>query len=105
MLCQRHRRKLDVEAELEDAGGFQQRLQHGQRIRRLDLVRRKSRIEQPRAAAGLLVAERHIGGIVRRQRQREAGNLRPHRIDGIRHRVDHEMAGVRHARGPGLERI
>ncbi|MBA7476207.1 hypothetical protein ES707_11589 [subsurface metagenome] len=105
VLRQRDRSELDVEAELEDPGGFQQRLQRGQRLGRLDLVRRQPCVEQPGAATGLLVAERHVCGIVRRDRQREAGNLRLHRIDRIRHRIDDEMPGVRGAREPRLERI
>ena len=105
MLRQHHGVELDVEADLQDACGFQQRLQRLQRIARLDLVRREAGIEQAGAAAGLLVAERNVAGIVRRQRQRNARDLRLHRIDRIRLGLDGEMADIVHPRDPGLERI
>ena len=94
VLRQRDSGKFDVETNLHDADGFQQRLQCGQRLSCLDLIRRKPGIEQSGAAAGLPVAERDIGGIVGRHPQRKAGNLRLHRIDRIRHRIDREMTGV-----------
>ena len=80
-LRQHHGIELDVESDLEDPCRFQERPQRAERVGCLDLVRRKTRIEQPGAAAGLLVGERHIAGIVRRQGQRDAADIRPHRID------------------------
>ncbi len=67
-----HRVELDVEANLENACRFQQRPQRLQCVALPDLVRRPPRVEQPDAVAGLLVGERDIAGVVRRQRQRDA---------------------------------
>src|SRR6202035_4896579 len=62
-------------------------------------------IEQAGAAAGLLVDERDIASIVRRQRQRDARYFRPHRIDRVGHRLDRDMAVTVNPREPGLELI
>ena len=61
---------------------FEDRLQRAERIGR-DLVGREPGREQAGAFAGLLVAERHVAGFVRRQRQRDAAHLRLHRIDEL----------------------
>jgi hypothetical protein len=105
VLRQHHRGEFDVEADLEDARRFQYRLQRGQRIACLDLVRRQSCVEQTGAAAGLLVAERNVAGIARRQRQRHARHLSLHRIDRIRHRLDREVPDIMHPYEPRLELI
>ena len=57
------------------------------------------------AAAGLLVAERDITGIVRRQRQRDPRYLGLHRVDRVGHRLDGEMADIVHPTEPCLECI
>ena len=82
---------------------LQQRLQRGQRIARLDLVRREACVEQARAVAGLAVRERHVAGVIRRQRQRDAADIGLHRIAGVRLGVDREATGVPGARDPGVE--
>ncbi len=94
VLRQHHGVELDVEADLEDARRFQQRLQRRQRVAGLDLVRREAGVEQAGAVAGLLVGERDIAGIVRRERQRDAADLGLHRIDRVRLGLDGEMAGI-----------
>ncbi len=55
VLREHHRVELDVEADLEDAGRFQQRAQRVERVFRLDLVRREAGGEQAAAIAGLFV--------------------------------------------------
>ena len=103
MLRQHHGVELDVEADLQNACRFQQRPQRLQRVAGLDLVRREAGGEQAGAVAGLLVGERDVAGVVGRQRQRDAADLRLHRIDRVGLGVDREMAGIVGARDPGLE--
>ena len=105
VLRQHHRVELDVEADLQNAGGFQQRFQRRKRIAGLDLVRCEAGVEQAGAAAGLLVAERDIAGIVRRQRQRDTGHFGLHRIDRIGHRLDREMPDIMRPGEPRLKLI
>ena len=64
--------EFDVEADLQDPGGFQQRPQRVQRLASTDLVRGEAGGEQAGAVAGLLVAERNVAGVIGRQRQRKA---------------------------------
>ncbi len=84
---------------------FKQRTQRGERVGWLDLVRREAGVEQPGAAAGLLVGERDIAGVVRRQRQRDAAEVGLHRIVDAGHGLEHEVAGIMGARNPCLELV
>ena len=71
---------LHVLADLEDAGVFQQRLERGERVALRDLVRRRARLRREQVAAALAaavaMAERHVAGLVRRDREREAARAR-----------------------------
>ncbi len=95
--------EFDVVADLEDAGRFQHRPQRLDRIGMLDLVGREAGVEQARTTAGLLVRQRHIAGIVRRQRQRDAAEIGLHRIDRVCPDLDRDMAGIMDARDKGVE--
>ena len=75
MLREHHGAELDVETDLQDACGFQQRPQRLKRVARLDLVRRQAGGEQAVAIAGLLVGERDVTGVVGRERQRDAPDI------------------------------
>src|SRR5207302_9602856 len=95
--------ELDVEADLQDAGRFQNRPQGVERVARLDLVRRQAGGEQARAIAGLLVAERDVAGVIGPKPQRDAAHLRLHRVDRSGLGVDGEMTEIAYARDPSLE--
>ncbi len=90
-------------ADLEDAGVFQQRLA----ARRARPSPRSGRRHEPAgeqavAVAGLAMGERHVAGLVRRDREREAAQGRP--ASGratVRLGVDGERADVDRARDPG----
>ena len=75
------RAEFEIEADLQDPCRFQQRPQRLDRLCGRDLVRRQACREQAGSVAGVLVAERNIAGIVWRERERNAANLRLHRID------------------------
>ena len=62
-------------------------------------------IEQPGAAAGLLVAERDVAGIVGPERQRDAADFGLHRVDLVGLGLDRDMAGIVDPRDPGVQLI
>ena len=53
----------------------------------------------------LAVAERHVAGLARRDREREAAQLGLHRIERRRLGVDRDHAGLARARDPGVEPV
>src|SRR4029077_10343150 len=63
-------------------------------------------LEQAAAAvAALTVRQRHIAGLVRRQRQREAAQGGLHRIETVGLGVDGDGAEIAGARDPGFEPV
>ncbi len=98
--------EFDVEADLQNARRFQQRPQRLDRFAGLDLVRSDTGGEQAGAvAAGLLVAEWNVAGVVGRKRQRNAAHFRLHWIDGIGFGFEREMTDIVHPGGPGSKLV
>src|SRR3954453_19848529 len=64
----------------------------------LDLVGSEARVEQAGAAARLLVRQRPVAGLVRRQRQRDTAETGLPRIDRVWPDLDRDMAGIMDAR-------
>ena len=102
-LRQHHGAEFDVEFDLEDAGGFQERLQRRERIAHLDLVRRQAGGEQPAAVAGLFVAERNVAGLVGLERKRDAADLGLHRVFRACLDFKRKLARIARASDPGLQ--
>ena len=100
---------LDVLADLEHAGVLQQRLDRGECGFFGNLVRAELRIGREQVAAALgaavAVADRHVAGFVVADRQREAAEVRLHRIETGGLGVDRHQADVFRAGDPGLEPV
>src|SRR5262249_30568375 len=71
----------------------------------LDLAGRNVAGEQAAVAAvtALAVRERHVAGLVRRERKRETAQRGLHRIDGRGLNIDRDSAELARARNPGVE--
>ena len=89
--------------DLEDALVLEQRLENGQRVLFLDLVGCEPGIEQPVAAAILLVRERHIAGFVGCDGEREAAQAGLHRVETGGLGIDRDHAEIVGARDPFLQ--
>jgi hypothetical protein len=55
---------------------------------------------QLRRRAGIVVRQRHVGGALRFDRERHADDLRAHRIEAVRFRVERDQVGVAQFRQP-----
>ncbi len=92
--------EFQVLPDLEDAAILQQRLERGERVRRRNLARHHLAGEQAGAVAALAVDQRHVAGLVGADCEREAAQLRLHRIEAGGLGVDRDHAGVDGARHP-----
>ena len=98
--------EFQVLADLEHAFVLEQRLERVERCALGDLIGRDLALEQAAAAvAALAVRQRHVAGLVRRQRQRKAAQLRLHRIEAGGLGVDRDKTLVAGALDPGLEPV
>jgi len=80
VLRQHHCIELQIVPDLENPGISQQRFERSQRIGGLDLVRGQPTGKQPRPVAGLGVTKRHVAGFTGTGGERDAADLRLHRI-------------------------
>ena len=98
--------EFQVLADLEHALVLEQRLEGIERGALGDLIGRDLALEQAAAAvAALAVRQRHVAGLVRRQRQREAAQRRLHRIEARGLGVDGDKTLVAGALDPGFEPV
>ena len=98
--------EFQILADLEHAFVFEQRLDGVERGALGDLIGRDLALEQAAAAvAALPVRQRHVAGLVRSQRQREAAQRRLHRIEAGGLGVDGNKTLVAGALDPGLEPV
>ncbi len=97
--------EFQIVADLDDAPVLEQRLQRVERRALGQLVGREIAAEQAAglALAALAMAERHIAGLVRRDRERETAQLGPHRIGADGRGIDGEKAELPRARNPDFE--
>ena len=96
---------LQVLPDLEDALVLEQRLEDGERLRNRHLRGHDLAWKEAGAVAALAVDQRHVAGGVGADREREAAQLRLHRIEARGLGVDRNHAGIDRARDPGAQFI
>ena len=98
--------EFQVLADLEHASILEQRLDGIERCALGDLIGRDLALEQAAAAvAALPVRQRHVAGLVRSERQREAAQRRLHRIEARGLGVNGDETLVAGALDPGFEPV
>jgi len=85
--------------DLEHAGIFQNRLDRGERVALGDLIGRDLALEQAAfaAVAAVTMRKRHVAGLVRRHREREAAQLRLHRIETVSLDIERDNTDIARA--------
>ena len=104
-VAREHRQvELDVVADLEDRRVLHHALQRGDGIAHRDLLEARMLAEVERIGSRAM-AERHVAGHARPHREREAHQLRHHRIDIRRLGVDGDAAHALRRRHPLLQTL
>ena len=87
--------ELEVLTDLDHAEIFKERLHCLKRIRFGDLIGGDLALEQAASAvAALTMRQRHVAGLVRRDREGEAAKLRLHRIEAVGFDIEREKTEV-----------